>query len=1070
MQALSAVDLQWTAHLDSIWSDPVCDVPGLHQSVRAELFRRLDRLQMQKDEYSPLGTVLLGQAGSGKTHLLTQVRREAVSAEMTFVLADLTDVHDFWDTVRFSFVRSLQTSTAGNTPELRPQYERVLETILAKYPLRDMTLADVAALRPPTLANRISDVIHAVSRANPIKGREHGDVLRSLLLLASTDDNISEQGYDWLLGDEITDETQLKYGFRRQRQSAYEMVRGLGWLLSLRGPSIVAFDQLDPIVMANLHAAAATVDGQPSPEATVSRAIIEGIAGGLMVLRDITLRCMTVVCCLRETWNSIEKNALASAAQRFDVSLDVQDVVSPNDARQLLEARLATAYCSVGFIPPYRSWPFKEEAFNSAIHLRPRQLLQIASAHINRCLSEGVSELKDLVPRGSTAPAPSRDFSELERRFKDLQKAASPGEILKRGDDDLEKLVKAVCYAITKEAPPFLDKQIQVHEDIPKQASYAGIHGRVVVVHGDEGEREQHLSFRFLQLPHHNSVTARFKAAMTASGIDRDLPFRRLRILRRAPLPGGATVNAALREFQRRGGELVSPSDDDLRMLDALVKLRDEKPKDLDGWLAVRRPVSQSALLKKDVEWLCPWAKLDAPKAPDVKRENAAQGPASTQAVGVGKAKLAVDVPTRIPSRGTSIFLGDRMGLGAQPPQTLPSGMLSNHTLVMAGSGSGKTVFVRRVVEEAALIGIPSIVIDGANDLSRLGSPWPEQPETFARDDVEKAQRYLAETDVVIWTPGRSGGNPLFFEPLPNLAELADNAQELESGISLAVATLESALLKGGKASVKKGLLTNVLRHFAKQGLAGLDDLQALLSELPPEADGGYDKASQMARQMADELRAKRDTDPLLRAEGEPLDPSLLLGLGAPRTRVSVINLVGIPSLEAQQAFVSQLAMTLFSFIKKHPPAPKAPIQGLLVIDEAKDFVPSTSSVASKESLLRLARQGRKYGLGLVIATQEPKSVDHGAVNNCKTRLFGRASSPAAIEAVRDQLRGLGADGSDVPKLARGELYFHTEGMNAVVKIRTRLCLSHHPSSPPSEEEVLELAAASGGRVSNSRN
>jgi hypothetical protein len=176
---------------------------------------------------------------------------------------------------------------------------------------------------------------------------------------------------------------------------------------------------------------------------------------------------------------------------------------------------------------------------------------------------------------------------------------------------------------------------------MPSQASYAGLHGRVVVVHGDEGDREQHLSIRFLEHPHFKSVTARLKAAMTASGIDPALPFRRLRLLRRGPLPGGSTVEAAFKEFQRRGGEVLSPSDDDLRMLDALAKLRDEKPKDFDAWLAARRPVSRSALLKKDVEWLCSWAKLDAPNAPEIKPEKARQGSIGEPGASGGKAKSA---------------------------------------------------------------------------------------------------------------------------------------------------------------------------------------------------------------------------------------------------------------------------------------------------------------------------------------------------------------------------------------------------------------------------------------------
>jgi Helicase HerA, central domain len=62
-------------------------------------------------------------------------------------------------------------------------------------------------------------------------------------------------------------------------------------------------------------------------------------------------------------------------------------------------------------------------------------------------------------------------------------------------------------------------------------------------------------------------------------------------------------------------------------------------------------------------------------------------------------------------------------------------------TAILAGSGSGKTVLLRRIVEEAALQGIPSIVLDTNNDLARFGDRWPETP--LAWDDAERASTRL---------------------------------------------------------------------------------------------------------------------------------------------------------------------------------------------------------------------------------------------------------------------------------------------------------------------------------------
>jgi DNA helicase HerA-like ATPase len=176
-----------------------------------------------------------------------------------------------------------------------------------------------------------------------------------------------------------------------------------------------------------------------------------------------------------------------------------------------------------------------------------------------------------------------------------------------------------------------------------------------------------------------------------------------------------------------------------------------------------------------------------------------------------------------------------------------------------------------------------------------------------------------------------------------------------------------------------------------------------------------------------------------------------------------VINFIGLPGLESQQEFVNQLAMALFTWIKKNPASPEAPLQGLFVIDEAKDFVPSGKSTPCKESLIRLAAQARKYGLGLIFATQAPKSIDHNVVANCMNHFYGQANSPAAIQTIEDLIRQKGGSVQDISKLGTGNFYVYSEKINgeqpkAPVKIKTPICLSHHPNSPMDENSVLECA------------
>jgi DNA helicase HerA-like ATPase len=153
--------------------------------------------------------------------------------------------------------------------------------------------------------------------------------------------------------------------------------------------------------------------------------------------------------------------------------------------------------------------------------------------------------------------------------------------------------------------------------------------------------------------------------------------------------------------------------------------------------------------------------------------------------------------------------------------------------------------------------------------------------------------------------------------------------------------------------------------------------------------------------------------------------------------------------------------MTLFTWIKQNPAPTNKPIRGLLVLDEAKDFVPSTQSTPCKASLNRLVAQARKYGLGLIFATQAPKSIDHNIIANCSSQFYGQANSPAAIAVIQEQLRQRGGSGQDIARLDKGQFYAVSEDLTTPTKIVTPLCLSYHPPAPLDELEVLNRAKAS---------
>ncbi|MGH3683445.1 MAG: ATP-binding protein, partial [Natronosporangium sp.] len=412
-------------------------------------------------------------------------------------------------------------------------------------------------------------------------------------------------------------------------------------------------------------------------------------------------------------------------------------------------------------------------------------------------------------------------------------------------------------------------------------------------------------------------------------------------------------------------------------------------------------------------------------------------------------------------AREPAITLG--VALEDQRPVRANLESLRKHVAIFAGSGSGKTVLIRRLVEECALRGVSAIVLDPNNDLARLGDPWPEPPAQWGPGDAEQAADYLANTDVVVWTPRREAGRPVSFQPLPDLGSVRDDPDELSVAIDAAVAALAPRARVDGRttrASHGRAVLHEALRFYAQQGGSELKPFVDLLADLP-DGVSALGKADRIGAELSESLTAAMVVDPLFGGDATPVDPGrLLTPPPGKRARVSVISLVGLPSDEQRQGFVNQLQMALFAWVKRHP-AGDRPLGGLFVMDEAQTFAPSGAMTPCTESTLALATQARKYGLGLVFATQAPRGLHNRIPGNAATQFFGFLNSPVQIEAANQMARAKGSGVLDISRLTTGQFYATGEGM-PFRKVRTPLCLSYHPSSPLTTEEVVIRARGAG--------
>ncbi|MDV3350257.1 DUF87 domain-containing protein [Leptothoe sp. LEGE 181152] len=1083
LKALQAIDFSWTTHVRNIWDPPAFHIEGLHQQEREKILAVATQLSKSKDPNPPLGEILVGAPGAGKTHFLGVLRQQLASQDIGFILVDMTDVHDFWETTVQGYISSLREESEDGTPQF--QLRQVIQSLLDLAGHGNVSAEEMAKLTAVPLHKGILLILKAINQRNHQAANRYQDIVRALVLLNSDDFIFSDIGYSWLCGLEIEDSAKREFRFKTTSCTKLsDTVEGLSWILGLHSAWVLAFDQIDSIVSQHHYAKSLLTNDELSEEQLTSKLIIEGIGGGLMALRDKTSRTLTIVSCLGPTWTILQEDVVKSFSDRFHKSTVLAEITQQTVVSQLVESRIKTAYPKALRIP-YSTWPFHPDFFTDAARKGklPRQILQRCEQHRQSCsTAKKVTELNSFEESSPINPPPDR-YRAIEQAFQKAFQQFNISQALNEKEEDtiLGQWLQTVGHCLQQENAVSNDVDTALDINFPGGKNYPQMHARVRLIYRTEGDREKHLCLRALQRTHHSAYKARLKAAMTTAGIDRALSFRRLVIVRTQnnDIPGGAATQQLTQKFSQAGGIFIYPTNAELQTMGALHQLKSQNLPNFDSWLKHQRPVSQLSCLQDTVNWLfgdaIPTANSQANSKPADSSKGTSSGNAESSSSRANSSETSSETPTDhsrsdSPTSVSSASENEPNGLpvgkriiGKQIGNSIsiPLEALTKHTVILAGSGAGKTVLVRRLVEEAALQGIPAIVIDGANDLARMGDRWPNRPDVWSEDDQYKAEYYHHNTEVMIWTPGRESGRPLSLDPLPNFTALINDADELSQAIDMARDSLQAVVAagKGNAAQIKRGVLRNALEHFARTGGGDLEYFAEFLKELPEEANGGITNAHKRAQEMADLLNAEIANNPLLRQRGSSLDPAILLGLENPsKTRLSIINFIGLPGLSQQQQFLNQLAMTLFTWIKKNPAPLDKPLRGLLVIDEAKDFLPSQQSTPCKSSLNRLAAQARKYGLGIIFATQAPKSIDHNIIANCSNQFYGRANSPAAISVVQDQIRQRGGHGDDIAKLKRGQFYVASESINPPLKVATSLCLSHHPSTPLDESEVLQRA------------